>query len=205
MRPMFVCFSLLFTASASFAIAQTEHRAPIGDMAYMPITKEDAPKLFSAWGQAGLDRINAATKAAVEITATSPKCDAVFLSGYSFDRSVPKKSIAVFVDCSNGERFHYTEDETKTASAAPASVQDRLAEVTDLQAIRECEALTKPSVRFASTFDPSYLGANVTRGEQAISVALPFEAKNAMGNVLPYVAHCSFDGHKHTLLSVKER
>lgn len=171
----------------------------------MPLSQEFVPSLYKSWGKDGIDRINAALEQAVNITAASDQCDQVFMSGYSFDRSEPRDHFSVFVDCSNGERFYYSEADALQASAAPSSVADALAAVTDVQAFSRCEELAKEEVQHPSTMDVSWLNSNVQRGPLAITVALSFEAKNSFGAMLPYVAFCSIDATKSELMSVKER
>ncbi|NML73561.1 hypothetical protein HHL25_05400 [Rhizobium sp. S-51] len=186
-------------------LANSADAASVSENAFMEITREGAPKLYKQWGKDGFARINQALKRAVEITATSGECDNVFLSGYSFDQSVPKDTIVVFADCNNGKRFFYTEEETKSVSAAPESLQGALEKITNSDAVSACEALARKSAKLPSTVVPSYFGANVTRGQMGISVALPFEAKSALGAMLPYVAHCSITDKEPTLISIKER
>lgn len=206
-------FSTVVLAEANGAVAYQGEKpvdAPsratkISDTAYTPITKHDSPKLYASWGKKWIGRINAALEKAVAITATSQKCDRVFLSGYSFDRSVPKKNFSVFVDCSNGERFFYTEDEAKNAKAAAATVSDGLEQITDTDALKSCENLAKENLKFPSTMDVSWFSSNVERGQFGISVALSFEAKNGLGNELPYAAYCVVNDKGTELLSVKER
>jgi hypothetical protein len=195
-------------AAAHKGASPSEEKLPlskIADTAFTPITKEDSPKLYASWGKKWIGRINAALEKAVAITATSPKCDRVFLSGYSFDRSVPKQKFSVFVDCSNGERFFYTEAEARDAKAASRTVSEGLDKITDTDSLKSCETAAKKELRFPSTMDVSWFGSNVERGQFGISVTLSFEAKNGLGNELPYAAYCVVNNEGTELLSVKER
>lgn len=178
--------------------------ASIRDGAYEPITRSSSPRTFGQWGSSWVSRINAAAKKAVELTADLPDCDEVVVGGLSFERSKPKSEIVVFTDCKNGSRFYFTEEQTKSG-AKPASLQSGLAGIKDSEAATMCEAAAKPKVRFASTMKVSVFGTNVQRGTHGISVALPFEAKNSFGAMLPYVAHCSVSESGASLISIKER
>lgn len=204
MRRSYLTVAALVVATSA-AWAQEAHRAPILESAFSPLTKSDAPKLYKQWGKMGFDRINKATEAAVQITATSPKCDSVFLSGYSFDRSTPKKEFSVFVDCSNGERFYYTEAETQNAATGPTALSEGLEQVRDSDALKSCQELVKSKLNFPSTMDVSLWSSEVTRAQYGINVTLSFEAKNALGNELPYVAYCTVSVEKAELLSIKGR
>ncbi|MCO5085155.1 MAG: hypothetical protein M9939_26620 [Mesorhizobium sp.] len=184
---------------------KADHRAPIRDGAFFPITKQDAPELFRQWGQEWIDRINKATEEAVNITASAEKCDEVSLSGFSFDRSVPKEKFSVFVDCLNGERFYYTEAETQSSAPQPTALSESLAKITDIDAFTSCEALAKPQLNFPSTMDVSWLNSVADRKQFGINVALSFEAKNALGNEVPYVAYCVVTAENTELLSIKPR
>lgn len=181
------------------------HKAPIQEGAYTPLTKGNAPKLFAAWGKPGVDRVNEAVRKAVAIAATSPRCDQVEIGGYSYEKSVPKTSIVVFVDCSNTERFYFTEEETKAGSLA-APISSKISSIKDSAALGGCKAVAEKQVRFASTMDVSYLSSSVDRRPYGINVALAFEAKNSFGAMLPYVAYCNItpDGTA-SLISIKER
>lgn len=187
------------------ASAQESHRAPIRDGAFFPLTRDYVPDLYKQWGKKGIDRINRATEAAVNITSTSSKCDEVSQSGYSMDRSVPKKEFSVFVDCSNGERFYYTEAETQTDDAAPVSLSEGLDKVSNGDALKSCQDLVRAKLDFPSTMDVSLWSSEVSRQQHGINVTLSFEAKNALGNEMPYVAYCSVTAEKAELLSVKGR
>lgn len=177
--------------------------APIMDGAFEPITKSSSPKLFKQWGKQWVDRFNVSLENAVRLTAKSSGCDSVWMSGVSFEKSVVKKEFTVFAQCSNEKQFFYTEQEANegTASVSQAS---KLENADEAKLILQCRDLAKEQLMFKSTMDISVLSTNVTRADHVISIAMPFEAKNALGNSLPYVAHCSFNGDQMRLLSVKE-
>lgn len=200
----------LSAAVFSVAVIANAHADDAGnpkipDGAYMPLSKESAPKLYKAWGKKGIERINVAVKSAIEATAASDKCDTVFTGGYSFDRSEPKDHFSVFVDCLNGERFYFTEEEAVAAETAPSSESEWIKATSDSDALRSCEDIAKSQLQFPSTMDASWFSSNVNRTNFGISVTLVFEAKNGLGATLPYVAYCTLDKTKVHLQSIKER
>lgn len=207
--PKFFVIAVAAFIAPTVAVAQeaSPHKAEISDGALDKLSKSTSPKLFKSWGQKGFDRINAATAAAVEKTAKSPKCDVVTISGYSFDRSSPKdKTFSVFTDCANGERFYFTEAEAIDPSSNLASVNEKLSSIDDSDAMFACRDLAKTKVRFPSSIDISVWDTAIEKTKFGISVALAFEAKNGLGAMLPYVAYCTVkETGEIELLSVKER
>lgn len=188
------------------AFSSMAYAAPVADGAYMEITKASAPKMYRKWGKDGIKRINAAMERAVALTAKSEKCDKVFQSGLSFDLSAPKKSIFVFADCANGERFLYTEEETKTLSDAKPPLSAEFATISDLNAITACENVVKTKIKYPSTLDGSWFNSSVDRGQYGINIAYRFEAKNDFGAMLPYVAYCNIEDPNTVFLqSIKPR
>lgn len=180
------------------------YKAPISETAFQPIPKSEK-KLFRAWKQAGVARIDAATKGAVELASLSPQCDQVDISGLDYDRSAPPDDIAVFAMCRNGERFNFSEKEALSAPAAPTSVGESVASLTDTYAFKQCEDLVKPTLQFPSTMDASWLDSSVDRQQYTANVALAFEAKNGLGAMLPYLALCVVNDKQARLVSVKPR
>ena len=202
-----IAVTACMAASVVAAQAETQQGAKISDGALDKLSKSTSPKLFKSWGQKGFDRINAATAAAVDKTSKSPKCDVVTMSGYSFDRSSPKdKTFSVFTDCANGERFYFTEAEAIDPSFSLMSVNEKISYIDESDAMFACRDLAKTKVLFPSTIDISVLNTSVEKTQFGVSVALAFDAKNAAGAMLPYVAHCTVkETGEAELLSVKER
>lgn len=186
--------------------AETPNAAEISEGAYMPITKEFAPKMYRQWGKEGIERINAAMERAVALTAKSAKCDTVMQSGLSFDLSAPKDVIVVFADCTNGERFLYTEDQTKNLTDAKPPLSEEFATISDINAITACENVVKTQIKYPSTLDGSWFNSSVDRKPLGIDIAYRFEAKNDFGAMMPYVAYCNIsDPDRVDLLSIKPR
>lgn len=67
---------------------------------------EQYPKTFKIWGEAGVERIKAAERAALFKAAKQKKCDRVEYVGLSEKFSSPPSSIVVFADCANRWRFY---------------------------------------------------------------------------------------------------
>lgn len=180
--------------------------AQIAEGAYMELTKAGAPKMYRQWGKEGIERINAAMERAVALTAKSAKCDTVMQSGLSFDLSAPKDVIVVFADCTNGERFLYTEDQTKNLTDAKPPLSEEFATISDINAITACENVVKTQIRHPSTLDGSWFNSSVDRKPLGIDIAYRFEAKNDFGAMMPYVAYCNIsDPDRVDLLSIKPR
>lgn len=73
--------------------------------AVLPITRESYPKTYAAWGEEGIQRINALMQPAADIVATSPRCDRLHTIALSESRSSPPDRIVFFADCENGDLF----------------------------------------------------------------------------------------------------
>lgn len=86
----------------------------IADGAVMPITQEQWPKTFAAWGENGVKRISILMQPAAEIAASSPECDTLELLGFSDKRSSAPDIIVFYADCANGKRFFVTEEDVLT-------------------------------------------------------------------------------------------
>lgn len=81
----------------------------IADSAVMPITQKSYPKTYAAWGEEGIERINALMQPAAEIVASSPGCDRLAMLALSEQRSSPPDNIVFYADCANGQRFYIIE------------------------------------------------------------------------------------------------
>lgn len=179
------------------------HMATIDPGATNPITP--GGKLSKQLGTAWTARVNAAFVAAANRAARSPLCEEVRLTGYSFDRSEPRKHFSVFADCASGtgqERFYMTEAETKLETP-PESVRQI---VDRADGFMSCVNVVREKMKFPSTLDYSLWGSNTERSPYGeMGVSLSFTAMNSLGAELPYRAYCIIDDRGVLLQSVKPR
>src|SRR5690606_38467622 len=120
-------------------------------------------------------------------------------------RSVPKKEIVFFGDCTGGTRFYVSEAEIK-AQRALASQDSKSAAVSDSTLISACQDAVRSRLNFPSTFDPGWFGTSVYRAQAGRVVAtVEFEAKNALGAKLPHVGKCYMDGGAMTSVESSPR
>lgn len=112
------------------------------------------------------------------MVAQNSACDMVDISELSDERSSPGKSIVIFVDCRNHQRFYLTEAEIK-AGQKPVSKNQKTALGSDADAVRACESQVVSVLHYPSSFDRALLNTAVRRSEYGnIAVEFDFEAKN---------------------------
>jgi hypothetical protein len=165
----------------------------VPELAYDPYTKAGYPKTFAKWGAAAVKEINGLRKRAAFLVATNPACDQVDISDLSDERSAPGKTIVIFVDCRNHQRFYLTEAEIKEG-AKPVSKNQKTAMISDETALTACEAQVKAALQYPSSFDRSLLNTSVFRSPYGnMAVEFDFEAMNGFGNVVPQFGRCVID------------
>jgi len=165
--------------------------------------KRDYPKLARKIGSAWT-RIQPLREAAALKAIGSGRCDFVELVEVSNERS-SKEQLTVFVDCRNHERFYVTETDVvsdhKVVAQSEKTVSRGRAIAACAQAARE-RALF-PSLVDAHTWSGATFQADQTTG--GARVTLEFEATNALGNELPYLAVCVFPADRPAEISVTTR
>lgn len=163
----------------------------IAPHAVMPITQNSYPKLYAAWGTAGVKRINELMPKAAQKAAASPECDKVDLVELSQSRSTPGKKIVFFVDCVNTKRF-YIEDSELAATAPAQSQTAKMSGMSDSQATLSCESAIKAQVMNPLTFNRKMGTTSVYRAPTTgnVVVQFTFEAKNNLGALVPSKAKC---------------
>ena len=163
------------------------------------LRKEDYPEEYKQWGESGFKRFNAMVAPALR--KAMPLCDdteADPRAMFDFDKE-PNKAPPIVVDCEGKNdkghsRFFFTEDDLK--SNAPAiSAKDRLAKVSNSEAITACEEALKESLIHRSTFESGWFGTSVYRAEDVgnMVVTIDFEARNSFNLALKYRGTCGFD------------
>lgn len=162
----------------------------IADNAVMPITQNSYPKTWAAWGEKGIERINALMQPAAEIVASSPGCDRLEVLELSTQRSTPPDNIVFFADCSNGKRFFITEAEI-LAGRKVVSQNEKSGWLEDQQLIEICQEAIKARLKTPCSFD----GASVYKAVVGRTVVtIEFSTVVSIGADTPNVAKCYFDG-----------
>lgn len=161
----------------------------IADGAVMPITREQWPKTFAAWGEQGIERINALMQPAAEIAASSPECDKLEILGLSDSRSSPPDIIVFYADCANGKRFYVTEGDV--LAKREVVTQDEKATWLDDQQLIE---ISQEAVKARLNRPCSFLSAMVYRAVVGRSVVtVNCCTANDAGAKMTFAAKCYFD------------
>jgi len=168
--------------------------AEVDPSVYRPMDRRNYPKTFAKWGADGVKTIDRLRKDAALFAAKSSECDTVDTSELSEQRSSPPNQIVVFVDCSNGKRFYLSESDLRTAGHA-TSQESKMKGLTNEAAMEQCKTRVRSGLAFPSTMSVKWSGSNVYRAPTTGNVVATFnfDAKNALGNELPYQARCVFD------------
>lgn len=197
-----------YVAAAVLSVLSTEVSASpkIAPHAVMPITQEGYPKLYAAWGAAGVKQINELVPKAAQKVASSPECDKVDLVEISQNRSTPGKKIVFFVDCANSKRF-YVEDTELTSASAARSQTAKMSAISDTQATQNCESAIKAQLNNPLTFNRKLGTTSVYRAPTTgnVTVQFMFEAKNNLGALLPSKAKCVITDRGIEEASISER
>ncbi len=155
---------------------------------YMPYTRDQFPKAFSAWGQSGIDRIQELREAAAKSAAANPSCEFVDMVELSESRSTPRSNPVVYVDCRNGERMYFSEDDL-AGEVLTEKQKGKILSGGDL--IRQCVEAVRNKLSMPSTLDPNTWSISDTQGESGNRVIqFDFKAKSLMGITLPASAKC---------------
>lgn len=183
-------FVVVFLAVA-FTSAPALADPKIAPHAVIPITQKSYPKLYAAWGAAGVKKINQLMPLAAQKAAASPECDRVDLVEISQNRSTPGKDIVFFVDCANRKRFYIGQSDLHSPAAAKSQT-GKMGSLTDAQATFTCENTVKTQLHNPLTFSRKFGTTSVYRAPTTgnVVVQFTFEAKNNLGGVLPSKARC---------------
>ncbi|AVS67848.1 hypothetical protein C8245_21185 [Paracidovorax avenae] len=162
----------------------------IAEGAVMPITRDGYPKTHAAWGDDGIQRINALMWPAAEIVASSPGCDRLEILALSEVRSSPPDKIVFYADSANGKRFFITEDEV-IAKRQTVSQNDKARWLDDQQLLEIC----REAVRARLTGPCSFSGGTVYRAVAGRTVVtLQYALLNQPSRPSESFAKCFFDG-----------
>lgn len=165
----------------------------IGPDAVFLITQKGWERTYRTWGDTWIARINNSMPIAARKVAESPECDKLEIAGLSDQRSTPKQEIVYYADCTNGKRFYVAEKELQS-TATVVSKNAKTAAISDSTAIRACEDGVKEQLKYPMSFDRKWTDTSVYRAKTGnIAVEFSFEAKNALGALLPQKARCVID------------
>jgi len=186
--------SLFLGLAALVAFNAVAFAAPVDPNVYKPMDRKNYPKTFQKWGASGVKKIDELRKSAAQFAAGSLECDKVAISELSDSRSSPPDNIVILVDCENGKRFYLSAADIKEARA-PQSQDAKMESFTDAAALEQCQAKVRESLAFPSSMSIKWSGSNVYRAPTTGNVvaSFDFDAKNSLGNELPYKARCVFD------------
>lgn len=182
-------------ADAAKAAKDAALAAKISPTAVSAITPSGSPKIRSAWGDAGIARLNRLQPLAARKVAESNKCDRVEVVGFSSDRSSPKEGPVFFVDCKNEDRFYVTQADIE-GNRPVKSKKEIMQALSDVDVIMICESGIKVQLNYPLSFDRDIMNTSVTRAQKGsgnIAVNFTFSAKNGFGAELPQAARCVFD------------
>lgn len=162
----------------------------IAENAVLLITQKSYPNTYKAWGEKGIERINALMQPAAEIVASSPGCDRVELLELSNQRSSPPDNIVFFADCANGKRFFITEREILEKRQV-VSQNDKSGWFKEQQLLEICKAAVEgrilaPCVLKSTSVYRAVAGRTV--------VTVEFTAVDGTLAGSTNVARCYFDG-----------
>lgn len=176
-------------------------RAKIADGVFDPYTKDQFPKLFQKYGPR-MSQLQEAREAAAFAAVLSGKCDRVEVAEVSSKGT--KDNAVFFVDCRNGERLLMSESDLKNKT--PLRTQSEKS-VNQSQAHLACQQAIRSRAQYPSSVDFSILGVDIAKGKTTgnLRVALDFEAKNGLGNTLPYRGICTFDPEGNMDVSIAKR
>lgn len=175
--------------SSDGSVQASSGNGKVRDGAVQAITRAGYPKTYEAWGEDGVQRINALMDDAAQIMASSEGCDNLMVLGLS-DRSEPPGSIVFFGDCENKRRFYISESQVKDGISLVS--EDKKAEaVSDTDYINVCKMAIREELKFPSSFDPGWFGTSVYRAQAGrVVTTINFEAMNDFGASLDYEARC---------------
>jgi hypothetical protein len=177
--------------------------AEIPASALTPYTQEEYPKLFAEYGSR-IEEVEIGRKAAAQRAARSGKCDKVSLAELSGVKST-LNDLHWWVDCENGQRFFFTEDELRDP-ASTATPQESKA-VNSTTAIQICAALVKQQANNPSTVSiNSWLtSSGVSKTSGNTEVIMPFSAKNSFGLELKFNARCLIPAEGNAEITIVEQ
>ena len=170
--------------------------------ALQPYDRKNYPRIFSRYGKRIRD-VEKFRKLAAKKALESGKCDFVEVAELS-DKS-PLNNLTYFVDCRNRERIYITENQIKHSLPVRSEKEKAWSKTA---AIEECKKMVR-----ARAFIPSEVDFHEFTGTAAIEtptthrllVQMDFEAKNALGQKIPFTARCIFPPGESGTIEITRR
>lgn len=159
------------------------------------LVTESWTKTYEAWGEKGVERINALIYRGAKLVAESPDCDRLESISLSGDLSFAPNDIVFYAEAKNGYRFYITEDDIKNGRKV-VSQNAKSRWLDDQQFFEISLAAVKARIPFHCHFsEPTVQRAVV--GRTVVEIILTHLDEN--GERVNKVAKCYFDA-----LSLKE-
>lgn len=161
----------------------------IASYAFSPYTQQSYPETVAKFG-ARLPEIEELRRSAAYMALDSGKCD--FVEMVELKSSSPVNAPKFWIDCRNGERIYLTESEITKDSAVRTQSEKSWSKSA---AIKACKKAIKDRALIPSGVDiHEILGTTYRKAPVSHNVVLNmnFDAKNALGNEIPYKAKCHF-------------
>lgn len=162
----------------------------ISSTALLPYDTKNYPKTVEKYGTR-LGEIEQFRRKAAEMAVDSGKCDFAEIVEISDSKS-SIEHLHFWVDCRNGERIRLDEFEIVAKSAVLTQEEKAWDESSARSACRqaiESRSLIPSEVDIHDIIGTSFYEAPVTHN---VVLTMDFDAKNAMGLEIPYMAKCYF-------------
>jgi hypothetical protein len=183
------------------------YKAPISSYATRPYTAAGGySNTVKKYGPR-LAELQAYREKAAEVVSGDKRCDEVTQAEISSMRG-GLNDMHFWVDCSNGQRFRFSEAELDRANVVAVSEADKV--VPQMAAVERCKDMVYESATHPSTVsfnplslaDPGYRTFDQTG---AAEVMLAFSAKNSFGTKLKFGARCLYQSDGSGEITIKER
>lgn len=180
-----------------------KYERKISSYALSPYTKQGYPKTIAKYGSR-LSEIEKFRRKAAEMAIDSGKCDFVEMVELS-DKKSSLKHLHFWVDCRNKQRIYL--DEFQIAGKGQVLTEEDKS-WTKESAIAACQQAIKDRALIPSEVDiHTILGTTFYKAPTTHNVVLnmSFDAKNALGVELPYMATCHFEPGEVGTIDIKRR
>ncbi|MFW1645009.1 hypothetical protein [Acinetobacter guillouiae] len=164
----------------------------ISEYAFNSYTEEQFPKMYKKWGAEWMSKFSDLEhKAANKIANENNTCDSIEVVSLSENKSTPKKEAVFFVDCLNGERFYVSQNDLDKSAIIESQSQKAVSQDV---AFDSCQKMIKNNAKYPSSVNFKLLDSTgfTAKANGNVVILIGFEAKNALGAILPAKAKCIF-------------
>lgn len=182
---------------------ESKTTAAIPESVLTPYTPEAYPKTFEKFGSR-IDVVELGRKASAQRAAKSNKCDKVSMAELSDSKSTID-DLHFWVDCENGQRFYFSENELRDPASEATAQADKA--VSSSAAFSWCKervldkANNPSTVQFNVLMTDSSVGSS--NGNRVL--LLPFSAKNSFNMELNFLARCVITPDGEGEISISEQ